>query len=49
MPIDIDPGLTGAVAVLDHAGTLVALYATPTLTLSTSRGSRAEYEQLPQI
>ena len=44
MHIGIDPGLTGAVAVLDHAGTLVALYDTPILTLTTNRGSRAEYD-----
>ena len=44
MYIGIDPGLTGALAVLDHVGTLVALYDTPTLILSTSRGRRTEYD-----
>ena len=44
MHIGIDPGLGGAVAVLDHAGALVALHDVPTLTLSTSRGSRVEYD-----
>jgi hypothetical protein len=41
MPIGLNPVWPGAVAVLDYAGTLVALYETPTLTLSISRGSRA--------
>jgi hypothetical protein len=45
MPIvGIDPGLSGAVAVLTPDGTLQALYDTPTLTLRTSRGSRQEYD-----
>ena len=44
MHIGIDPGLSGAVAVLDAAGALVALCDTPTLTLSTSRGTRQEYD-----
>lgn len=35
MHIGIDPGLTGAVAVLDAEGALVALDDTPTLTLRT--------------
>ena len=38
--LGIDPGLTGAVAVLDHNGALQALYDTPTLTLHRSRGTR---------
>src|SRR5262249_33408909 len=42
--VGIDPGLSGAVAVLDHTGTLVALYDTPVLTLRTSRGTRQEYD-----
>ena len=44
MYIGIDPGLGGAVAVLDHAGALVAVHDTPVLTLRTSRGSRQEYD-----
>ena len=46
MHIGIDPGLTGAVAVLDPAGALVALHDTPVLTLSSSRGTRQEYDTL---
>jgi hypothetical protein len=42
--IGIDPGVAGAVAVLDATGALVALYDTPVLTLRTSRGSRQEYD-----
>jgi hypothetical protein len=44
MILGIDPGLTGAVAVLDAAGALVALHDTPVLTLRTSRGTRQEYD-----
>jgi hypothetical protein len=43
VPIGIDPGLQGAVAILDADGALVALHDVPTLTVSTSRGSRQEY------
>lgn len=44
--LGIDPGLTGAVAVLDAEGTLQALWDTPTLTLRTrtSRGTKQEYD-----
>jgi hypothetical protein len=38
----IDPGLSGAVAVLATDGTLVALHDTPLLPLSTSRGTRQD-------
>ena len=38
LSIGIDPGLSGAVAVLAADGGLVALHDTPVLTLSTSRG-----------
>jgi predicted RNase H-like nuclease (RuvC/YqgF family) len=31
----IDPGLAGALAILDDTGALVSLYDTPVLTLST--------------
>jgi hypothetical protein len=44
MHIGIDPGLSGAVAVLAADGNLVALCDTPVLTLSISRGSRQEYD-----
>ena len=44
MHIGIDPGLSGAVAVLALDGTLKALYDTPTLTLRTSRGTPQEYD-----
>lgn len=40
----VDPGLSGAVAMLDHAGALVALHDTPTLTLRVARGMRQEYD-----
>jgi len=39
--IAIDPGLTGALAVLDAKGWLAAVHDTPTLCLRVSRG-RAE-------
>jgi hypothetical protein len=42
--IGVDPGLSGAVAVLAHAGAFVGVYDTPVLTLRTSRGSRSEYD-----
>jgi crossover junction endodeoxyribonuclease RuvC len=42
--IGIDPGLSGAVAVLTPDGTLEALCDVPTLVLSTSRGTRQEYD-----
>lgn len=42
--IGIDPGLTGAVAVLADDGTLVALHDTPTLILRVARGTRQEYD-----
>ena len=44
LTLGIDPGLTGALAVLDHAGALVALHDTPALTLRTSRGTKQEYD-----
>jgi len=44
MHMGIDPGLSGAVAVLDHAGALVAVHDTPVLTLATSRGTKQEYD-----
>jgi crossover junction endodeoxyribonuclease RuvC len=44
----IDPGLGSALAILDQDGALVALHDTPTLTLSTNRGTRQEYD-LPGI
>ena len=44
MYLGIDPGLSGAVAVLADDGALVAFYDTLTLTLRTSRGTRQEYD-----
>ena len=44
MYIGIDPGLFGAVALIDQAGTLVALHDTPTLTLCVARGTRHDYD-----
>ena len=44
MIIGIDPGLSGAVAVLAPDGALVALWDVPVLTLRTSRGTRQEYD-----
>jgi crossover junction endodeoxyribonuclease RuvC len=44
VPIGIDPGLQGAVGILDADGALVALHDVPTLTVSTSRGTRHEYD-----
>jgi hypothetical protein len=41
--VGIDPGLTGAVAVLQCDGT-VEVYDTPTLTISTTRGRKQEYD-----
>jgi hypothetical protein len=38
--VGVDPGLAGAVAVLDAHGTLEALADTPTLTLKVQRGTR---------
>lgn len=44
MLLGIDPGLTGAVAVVDAAGALVALADTPMLTLRVTRGTRHDYD-----
>src|ERR1700740_2711946 len=41
--LGIDPGLTGAVAILGADG-WCAVHDTPTLTLTTSRGLRHEYD-----
>jgi hypothetical protein len=40
----IDPGLSGALAIVDHAGALVALHDTPTLTLRVARGTKQTYD-----
>jgi crossover junction endodeoxyribonuclease RuvC len=40
----IDPGLSGALAILDADGILVALHDTPTLTLKVARGTRHTYD-----
>jgi crossover junction endodeoxyribonuclease RuvC len=42
--LGVDPGLSGALAVIDHAGALVALADTPTLTLRVARGTRHDYD-----
>src|SRR2546426_422294 len=42
--IGVDPGLSGALAVIDHAGALVALADTPTLTLRVARVTRHDYD-----
>jgi crossover junction endodeoxyribonuclease RuvC len=42
--IGIDPGLSGALAVLTPEDTLETLWDTPTLTLRTRRGTRQEYD-----
>jgi crossover junction endodeoxyribonuclease RuvC len=42
--IGIDPGLSGAVAVLSTEGTLEALADTPTLTLKVQRGTKQVYD-----
>jgi hypothetical protein len=44
MFVGIDPGLSGAVAVLTADGSLVAVYDTPTLTLRVARGMRHDYD-----
>jgi hypothetical protein len=44
MMLGVDPGLTGAIAVLDHAGAFVALHDTPTLTLRVARGTKQTYD-----
>src|SRR5437016_6522332 len=40
----IDPGLSGAVAILAADSALVALHDTPVLTISIRRGTRQEYD-----
>ena len=42
--VGIDPGLAGALAVLDAHGTLAARAETPTLTLKVQRGTRQVYD-----
>jgi len=42
--VGVDPGLAGAVAVLNPDGTVAALWDVPTLVLRTSRGTRQEYD-----
>ena len=44
MILGVDPGLAGAVAVLDPAGAFVAVHDTPTLTLRVARGTRHDYD-----
>ena len=42
--VGVDPGLAGAIAVLDAHGTLAARADTPTLTLQVQRGMRQVYD-----
>jgi hypothetical protein len=42
--VAIDPGLSGAVAVLSAEGTLAGLHDTPTLTLRVQRGQKQVYD-----
>jgi hypothetical protein len=42
--VGVDPGLAGAIAVLDAHGPLAALADTPTLTLKVQRGTRQVYD-----
>jgi crossover junction endodeoxyribonuclease RuvC len=42
--IGIDPGLGGAVAILDAAGGLLVLADVPVLTLTTARGRKQDYD-----
>ena len=44
MYIGIDPGLSGAVAVLAADGALLAVHDTPTLLLHGARGTKQEYD-----
>jgi crossover junction endodeoxyribonuclease RuvC len=44
MIIGVDPGLSGAVAGVDHAGAFVGVHDTPTLTLRVARGTRHDYD-----
>ncbi len=40
----VDPGLTGAVAIVDATGALVAVQDVPTLRLRVARGTRHDYD-----
>jgi crossover junction endodeoxyribonuclease RuvC len=42
--VGIDPGLSGALAVLSLSGTLITLADTPTLTLKVQRGRKQVYD-----
>src|SRR6184192_2226693 len=42
--VGTDPGLSGACAVLAADGVLVALHDVPTLSLTTRRGTKQEYD-----
>lgn len=44
MWIGIDPGLTGAVTVLQPDGTLATVADTPTLTITSGRSTKQEYD-----
>ncbi len=42
--LGIAPGLSGAIAVIDETGRVVAFHDTPTLPLKASRGTRHEHD-----
>ncbi len=42
--LGVDPGFSGAVAIIDETGGVVGLYDTPILSLRASRGTRHEYD-----
>ena len=42
--IGVDPGLSGALAIVDDNGGVVALHDTPILTLRVARGLRHDYD-----
>lgn len=44
MFVGIDPGLRGAVGIVDADGALVAVHDTPTLALRIARGTRHDYD-----
>ena len=41
--VGIDPGLSGALAVLDHDGNLMAVFETPTTVVKSGKKNRTEY------
>jgi len=47
--VGIDPGLSGAVAVIDHKGNMVALDDTPTLTVKKAKGHKRVYVESQMV